>query len=113
MEQYISFANQACDYLTNSPDPFYAVQNNVDKLHQAGYIQLSKRKPFANIIQPGGKYYYTVNKSTLVAFAVGPQYKPGNGFKVVAGHTGMNWCELERDNQTSQLDLRDHYTQCT
>lgn len=37
---------------------------------------------------PGGKYYYTCNKSTLVAFAIGKQYTPGAGaFKIIGGHT--------------------------
>jgi len=38
-------------------------------------------------IRPGGRYYFTRNRSTLVAFAVGDQYKAGNGFKIVGGHT--------------------------
>lgn len=37
----------------------------------------------------GGKYYYTTNHSTLVAFVVGVKFKAGNGFKVIGGHTGM------------------------
>ena len=37
----------------------------------------------------GGKYFYTTNHSTLVAFIVGAKYKAGNGFKIIAGHTGM------------------------
>ena len=81
------FARKACDYLTESPDPYHAVQNSVNKLKEAGYVQLSRRGPFAGKIEPGGKYYYTVNSTALVAFAVGKQYVPGNGFKIIGGHT--------------------------
>eukprot|EP01083_Nonionella_stella_P082648 228159_1 len=84
---YIPFAEKACEFLTASPDPFHSVQNNTVKLEAAGYVQLSKRHPFAGKLEPGGKYYYTFNKSTLVAFAVGSKYKAGNGFKIIGGHT--------------------------
>jgi aspartyl aminopeptidase len=88
LSQYIPFAQKACTYLTASPDPYHAVLNNVTKLEANGYIQLSKRDPFGGgTVQPGGKYYYTVNRTTLVAFAVGSKYKAGNGFKIIGGHT--------------------------
>lgn len=36
----------------------------------------------------GGKYYFTRNKSTLVAFAIGGKFTAGGGgFKVIGGHT--------------------------
>jgi len=36
----------------------------------------------------GGRYYYTVDNTALVAFSVGPNYIPGNGgFKIICGHT--------------------------
>ncbi len=85
--QYIPFAEKACDFLTNSPDPYYSVQNNIKKLEAAGYIQLSKREAFAGKLEKGGKYYYTFNKTTLVAFSVGKKYEAGNGFKIIGGHT--------------------------
>ena len=85
LSHYVPFAKKACEFLTSSPDPFHCVLNNVTKLEAAGYVQLSKREPFAGKLEPGGKYYYTFNKTTLVAFAVGQKFKPGNGFKIIAG----------------------------
>ena len=85
MDAHIPLAKKACEFLTSSPDPFHAVANSIAKLQAAGFQALRKRDPFT--LQPGGKYYYTVNHSTLVAFTVGVQYKPGNGFVVIGGHT--------------------------
>lgn len=85
LSKYIPFAEKACEFFTASPDNYHVVQNNVDKLKAAGYQQLSKREPFAGKLEPGGKYYYTFNRTTLVAFAVGKQYQSGNGFKIIGG----------------------------
>mmetsp|Transcript_7790 Transcript_7790/g.10646 ORF Transcript_7790/g.10646 Transcript_7790/m.10646 type:complete len:484 (-) Transcript_7790:391-1842(-) len=84
---HIPLAEKACEFLSSSPDPYHAVKNVISKLEGVGYVRLSKREPFSGKLEPGGKYYYTLNKTTLVAFAVGPKYKPGNGFKVIGGHT--------------------------
>ena len=85
--EHIPFAEKACTFFTNSPDPYHAVENMIGRLEAAGFARLSKREPFADKVQPGGKYFYTVNRTTLVAFGVGSNYKPGNGFKIIGGHT--------------------------
>jgi aspartyl aminopeptidase len=87
LTSHAAFATKACEFLTNSPDPFHAVANCVEKLEAAGFVGLRKRDPFAGRLAPGGKYYYTINHSTLVAFTVGGKYLAGNGFVVLGGHT--------------------------
>mmetsp|Transcript_12362 Transcript_12362/g.20480 ORF Transcript_12362/g.20480 Transcript_12362/m.20480 type:complete len:470 (-) Transcript_12362:91-1500(-) len=85
--KHVAFAEKACEFLTASPDPFHAVANCVVKLEAAGFTALRKRDPFAGKLASGGKYYYTINHSTLVAFTVGAKYKSGNGFVILGGHT--------------------------
>jgi aspartyl aminopeptidase len=102
---HLPLAKKAMEYFDQSTDPFHAVQTSIELLQQHGFQPLyndetatttasSLQSSKNTIIQPGGKYYYTRNKSTLVAFAVGGQYQAagsarsaGGGFKIIGGHT--------------------------
>jgi aspartyl aminopeptidase len=83
-----ALAEKACAFLTASTDPYHAVANAITKLEAAGFCRLSLRDAWASAVQPGGKYYYTVHHSTLVAFTVGPQFDAGkSAFLMIGGHT--------------------------
>jgi len=77
-------AEKACSFLSASTDPFHAVKQSILKLEAAGFARIQNLSG----IQPGGRYYYTVQNSTLVAFSVGAKYVAGKaGFKMIGGHT--------------------------
>lgn len=82
-----AIAKRASEYFDSSPDPFHATENMCKLLADAGWTELDEREPWAGKIKPGGKYYYTRNRSCIVALAVGAGYTPGNGFKVIGAHT--------------------------
>lgn len=86
---HIPLAEKAAAFLTQSPDPFHAVHSVIQRLKAAGFEGLSSSAPLGNTIQAGGKYYYTVEHSTLVAFTVGPKVTAGQpfGFHMIGGHT--------------------------
>jgi len=86
---HLPLAEQAMAYLDASTDPFHAVQSSIDLLAAAGFQALDESAPYSGgQIQAGGKYYFTRNRSTLVAFTVGQQWKSeSSGFKVIGGHT--------------------------
>ena len=57
------------------------------QLKEAGFEELDETDPSITVVI-GGKYYYTRNKSSIVAFTVGEAYRPGyGGFKIIGAHT--------------------------
>lgn len=84
---HLPLARKAMNYFDHSPDPFHAVQTSIDLLKEAGFQELDETEGNIDVCV-GGKYYYTRNKSSLVAFAIGEKYEPGSGgFKIIGGHT--------------------------
>eukprot|EP00126_Sphaerothecum_destruens_P004809 Sdes_comp18390_c0_seq1m8217 len=75
---FLSFVNKA-------QSPWHAVQVSREKLIAGGFTELNERDTWS--VKPNGKYFFTRNQSTLVAFAVGGKFKAGNGFTMVGAHT--------------------------
>jgi aspartyl aminopeptidase len=85
-----ALAEKACAFLTASTDPFHAVAQSIVRLEAAGFVRLPHgvAASYTSPLQAGGKYYYTVQNSTLVAFAVGEKFAYGTGgFLIIGGHT--------------------------
>ncbi|KAK5662973.1 hypothetical protein OQA88_6385 [Cercophora sp. LCS_1] len=80
------FTKPYCDFMTENPTVFHAVGYFKEKLVKAGYQELLSRDSWEDKLAPGGKYFVTRNGSSIIAFAVGKAYKPGNGIAMVAGH---------------------------
>ncbi|KAF2168846.1 hypothetical protein M409DRAFT_20861 [Zasmidium cellare ATCC 36951] len=75
------------DFLNASPTPFHAVRSAKLRLEKAGFKPIKERDSWNSTLQPGGKYYLTRNASTIVAFAIGHDWKPGNPIGMVGAHT--------------------------
>ncbi|KAI9045587.1 M18 family aminopeptidase [Aspergillus affinis] len=56
-------------------------------LAKAGFQEIKEKDSWASTCRPGGKYYLTRNHSTIVAFAVGKKWKPGNSISMIGAHT--------------------------
>jgi aspartyl aminopeptidase len=82
-------ARRCIQFLDACPEPFHVIKSVTARLGAAGFVALSEGDSWrekGNLVA-GGKYYFTRNGSSIVAFIVGGQYKPGNGFKVIGAHT--------------------------
>ena len=71
------------DYIAASPTAFHAVANTAAALDKAGFTALDMAEDWA--LTAGGKYYLTVNGTTLLAFRL-PSAQP-TGFMVTASHS--------------------------
>ena len=87
-----SYTKPYLEFMTNNPTVFHAADWVANRLKSAGYKHLSERDTWNTDLKPGGKYYTSRNGSAVVAFAVGEDYKPGNGIGIVAGHIdALTW----------------------
>ncbi len=82
-------------FITENPTVFHAVDAFTKQIASSGYEHLSERDLWTTKLQPGGKYYTTRNGSALIAFAIGKDYKPGNGMAIVAGHVDALTAKLK------------------
>lgn len=82
-----------CDFLTDNPTVFHAVDALAKELKKAGFTKLSERDAWD--VKIGGKYYVERNGSSLIAFVVGDKYEPGNGAAILAGHVDALTAKLK------------------
>ena len=82
-------AKRCMQFLDACPEPFHVVKTVISSLSSAGFVAINEGESWREKgqLKAGGKYYFTRNGSSIVAFIVGGKYKPGNGFKVLGAHT--------------------------
>ncbi|KAK9686688.1 hypothetical protein K7432_015069 [Basidiobolus ranarum] len=83
----LAHATEFLDFVNQSPSPFHAVEESKKKLEKVGFIELKERDSWGDKVEPNGKYFFTRNKSSLIAFAVGGKFIQGNGVSIIAAHT--------------------------
>jgi len=79
-DAFVKFVNAA-------KTPFHAVSTAKDMLRSSGFVELNERSLWHGTVQSGGRYFFSRNGSTLVAFAVGKKWKVGSGWSIVGAHT--------------------------
>jgi len=77
-EDFVNFMNEACS-------PYHAISAVKTRLAEAEFVEILETDRWN--LQRGGKYFFIRNGTSLIAFVVGNEYCPGNGFTMVGAHT--------------------------
>ena len=81
-------AKELVEYLNKSWTAFHATKNAEEMLKKEGFVKLDEDKSWSSSkLKPGGKYFMVRNHSCIVAFCLGGEYVPGDGFHIIAAHT--------------------------
>ncbi|KAK2594938.1 hypothetical protein QQS21_007341 [Conoideocrella luteorostrata] len=91
------------DFVNDSPTPYHATQTAAERFEKAGFKLIKERDPWASTLQPGGKYYLTRNGSSIVAFAIGRKWRPGNPVSIVGAHTDSCCLRLKPVSKKSNV----------
>ena len=81
-----SYTQPFLSFISENPTTFHAVATVCKRLESQGFTVLSERDSWANKLSRGGKYCFTRNGSSVIAFVVGDKYESGNGASVIASH---------------------------
>ena len=92
------------DFLKASPTAFHAVDSLCALLREQGFAPLQECKAWALV--PGGKYYVTRNRSSVIAFTL-PQGTP-DSFRIVASHSDSPTFKIK---ENAEITVRDKYVQ--
>ncbi|KAH9049995.1 peptidase M18 [Lactarius hengduanensis] len=79
-------ATRFLQFVNASPTPFHAVHNAALRLESAGFKKIREKDDWEANLQAGGRYYFTRNQSSLLAFTVPRKWQPGSGVSIVGTH---------------------------
>ena len=95
-------AQKLITFIEKSPTSFHAIETIEKEL--AGFTALSEREAWH--LQPGGKYYVTRNRSSIIAFTL-PE-GPFRAFQLIASHSDSPTFKIK---ENAEVVVRDKYVQ--
>ena len=93
--EFLKPAESFVQFLRKGVSNFHVVKQCHERLASCGFQRLSEKTNWSESVKPLGKYFITRNETSIIAFTVGGQYKPGNGFSIVAAHTDSPYLKLK------------------
>ncbi len=73
------------DFINKATTPYHTVEEGKKLLKNEGFTELNTREEWK--LEAGGSYYVAPYATSLFAFTVGKDWKPGQNIRIGAGHT--------------------------
>ncbi|KAI0303216.1 aspartyl aminopeptidase [Russula brevipes] len=97
-------ATRFLKFVNASPTPFHAVHNAALRLEKAGFRKIREKDDWESTLEPGGKYYFTRNQSSLLAFTIPQGWQPGAGVSIVGTHVDSPNLRIRPISKRSSCD---------
>ena len=100
-----AFVEGLLDFIQKSPTPFHGVETIRNILESSGFLALEEGRCWT--LQPGGKYFVTRNRSSILSFQL-PEDGSWNGFQIVASHCDSPTFKIKSN---AEITVRGEYVQ--
>ena len=101
----MSIVTDFVDYLNESCTAYHAVDAARTRLIQANFTELDEKHITDWNLTPNGKYFFIRSGTTIIAFTIGNNYKPGQGFTVIGAHTDSPCLKVKPNACSTKSDF--------
>lgn len=104
-EKAVHLAKEFCKFDDGSPSPYHAVATTSSMLEDAGFEKIRETDNWSAKLKAGGKYYFTREGSSLVAFALDENFNSSQELScaIVSAHTDSPCFKLKPVSELSKF----------